>query len=264
MRCGELVLWWGLRKREGSPLRTKKVRAIPAPEDVPVIFSDERVRQLAAEAKLPLDTADLPRFAAAIRVAAETYIRDASIPSDNAVHREIKALYNAAARRRHAEVAERIDALSKRTRDFINKRAALPSIPWKIPAAAALRNEAKRDDACAAIASLLRIGGRWKQGRRRPSGRRSISFVPELYAPTLRKHLPKRKAERDFVMWLQLAYLNATEQSPPHTAHHVNRGPFARMVKACLQLVGAQAADAVELINGLQRDRRRMRKRQLL
>lgn len=248
------------RKPPGQAVRTKKVRATPSLDDVPRIFSDGRVRQLAADAKLPLDDG-LPPFAAAIRIAAETYIRDANIPSDNAVHREIKALYNAAAKRRHAEVAERIDALSNRTRDFINKRSAMPSIPWKIPAAAALRNEAKRDDACATIASLLRIGGRWKQGRRRPSGKRSMSFIPELYAPKLQKHLPKRKAERDFVMWMQLAYLNATEQSPPHTAHHVNRGPFARMVKACLQLVGAQAADVVELINELQRQRRQMRKR---
>jgi hypothetical protein len=250
-------------KAEGAGVRINKVRGIPALEEVPCIFSDGRVRQLAGVAKLPLD-ADLPCFAAAIRVAAETYIRAASIPSDNTVHREIKGLYSAAARRRHAEVAKRIDALSKRTRDFINKRSARPSIRWKIPAAAALRDEAKRDDACEAIVSLLRIGGRWEQGRRRPSGKRSMSFIPEFYAPKLQKHSPKRKAERDFVMWMQLAYLNVTEQSPPHTAHHVNRGPFARMVKACLHLVGAQAADAVELINELQWQRRQMRKRQLL
>jgi hypothetical protein len=252
-------------------VRTRKVRAIPAPEQVPRIFSDECVRQLAGVAKLPLD-ADLPRFAAAIRAAAEAYIRTASVPDDNAVHHEIKALYNAAARCRHTEVAGRIEKLSPRTRDFLNKRAKRPSIPWKIPAAAALRDEAARDDACAAIVSLLRIGGHWvgpgsgkpEEGRRRPGGKRSRSFIPELYAPKLQKRQQKRKAERDFVMWMQLAYLNATEQSPPHTAHHVNRGPFARMVKRCLQLVGAQAADAVELINALQWQRKQMLKQQLL
>lgn len=243
-------------------MRTKKVRSIPAPEAVPLIFSDERVQQLAAEAKLPPD-ADLPRFAAAIRSAAEIYIRDISTADDNAVHHEIKALYSAAKRHRYAETAELIDNLSKRTREFINKRAERPSVPWKIPAAGALRNEATRDNTCAAIVSLLRIGGRWEQGRRRPGGKRSMSFVPTLYAPKLQTRPEKRKTERAFVMWLQVAYTEATGQLPSLTANPERPGPLARMAKACLKLVGMPAVDAVELINGLHHRRRQIRKRQL-
>jgi hypothetical protein len=237
-------------------------RPIIAARDAPDIFSDECVRALAAKAKLPSD-ADLPRFVAAIQAAAEIYIRDIGIADDNAVHHEIKALYSAANRRKYAETAERIDTLSKRTREFINKRAERPNIPWKIPAATALRKNATQDDACAAIGSLLRMGGRWELGRRRQGGKRSMSFVPVLYAPKLHKHPPKRKAERDFVMWLQVAYTEATGQMPPLTAHHDNPGPFARMAKECLKLIGMPAADAVELINKLQGQRKKMSKRQL-
>jgi hypothetical protein len=244
-------------------VRTNKVRSIPALEDVPRIFGDECVRQLASVAKMPLNAADLPRFAAAIRSTAETYIRDASIPNRNAMHHEIKALYNAAARHRCKKAADLIDTLSQPTRDFINKRSNQANIPWRLPAAAALRDKATQDAACQALVSLLSRGGRWREGRRRAGGGRPMVWKPCLYAPTLQKSPPKRKAERDFIMFLQVDYLNATGQSPPHTAHHVNRGPFARIVKACLQLVGAQAADAVELINELQRQRAQMRKRQL-
>jgi hypothetical protein len=221
---------------------------------VPRIFSDDNVRQLVAQAKLPLlPDADLLRFAAGLRSAAEIYIRDVRVADDNAVHHEIEALYRAAHRRRYEEAAEQIEGLSNRTRDFIKKRCARPSVPWRLPRADALRHSATRDDACLAIVSLLRVGGRWQEGRRRPGGKRSMTFVAALHAPKLQKHPPKRRAERDFIMWLQVAYAEATDQLPPLTANPERPGPFARMAKACLRQLGMEAADVVELINELHR-----------
>jgi hypothetical protein len=235
-----------------------KDQRILALDQVPIVFSDAQVRQFAAKAKLPADT-NLTRFAAAIRDAAMIYVRDAGTPDGNAVHHEIKALYSAASRHRYKEAAERIEALSQQTRDFINRRAERPNVPWQIPAADTLRDKATREAACQTIINLLSQGGRWREGRRRTGGERSMVWEPKLYAPTLQKRPPKRKAERDFVMWLQIAFLDATEQSPPHTAHHVNPGPFARMVKTCMRLI-APAADTVKIINELQRQRREKKK----
>jgi hypothetical protein len=254
MRCGAQCAVVGLRRHaEVLAVPTTK-RRILAVRDVPQIFSDDNVRRLAAETKLPLppDT-DLPRFAAGIRSAAEIYIRDVDTADNNAVHHEIKTLYSAANRRRYVETAKRIDSLSQRTRDFINERSKRPNVPWVLPHADALRSEATRDDACAVIVSLLRVGGRWQEGRRRPSGKRSMTFVATLHAPKLQKHPPKREAERDFVMWLQVAYTETTGQLPPLTANPERLGPFARMAKACLKLIGMPAADIVELINELDR-----------
>jgi hypothetical protein len=236
-----------MREVQAVPAKTRKIA--PA-QDVPKIFSDDRVRQLAAEAKLP-SNADLPRFAAAIRDAAAIYIRDVSTSDDNAVHHEIKALYGAAARRRYADAAERIANLSKRTRDFISKRGERPSVPWKLPDADTLRNEATRDDACAAIVSLLRIGGRRQEGRRRPGGKRSMTFTATLHAPKLQKHPQKRQAERNFVMSLQLAYTEATGQLPSLTVNPERPGPFAKMAKVCLKSIGMPAAGVIELISEL-------------
>ena len=100
----------------------------------------------------------------------------------------------------------------------------------------------RRDDACEAIAGLLRVG--LKGGK------------PLLNAPQPRQRPPRREAELTFVMWLGIAYLDATSSTPPpDTANPERPGPFARMVQACLEKI-APGADGVGLINELHRRRK--------
>jgi hypothetical protein len=67
----------------------------------------------------------------------------------------------------------------------------------------------------------------------------------------------KLEPERDFVMWLQCAYWEATGSEPALTARHADDsrdvGPFARFAHECLRLVGTKHADVVGLINELHR-----------
>jgi hypothetical protein len=52
-------------------------------------------------------------------------------------------------------------------------------------------------------------------------------------------------------MWLQVAYLDAAGMAPALTASAERQGPFVRLVRERLRLVGAKEADAVGLINDL-------------
>jgi hypothetical protein len=251
------------RCRAGVVAVSTKRRQIGAVYDVPQIFSDDNVGRLVADAKLPFPPrADLPRFAADIRCAAERCIADL-----NSVHDEIKGLYSAANRRRYLDAAERLERLSKQARDFIGKRSARPTVPLELPSSDALRHPETQDEACAAIVSLLRIGGRWQEGRRRPGGKRSMTFVATLHAPP---PPPKRQAELNFVMLLQVAYAEATGKPPALTVNPQRPGPFARLAKACLRFIGAASVDVNDLVNELNRrarrkgrPKRKVRKRQL-
>jgi hypothetical protein len=242
-------------------VRVKKERRIPKAQDVPRIFSDQRIRELAAEAKLLLN--DNLRFAAGAREAALIYIGDASAASDNEVHHEVDELLRAADRAvkrpkhkdaAYEDVAKRIERLSERTRELLNERS-IRAAALEMPDPEALRDPTRRDEACEAIARLCRIGACGKEGRRRPGGKRSMTMVSMLHAPEAEQHPARRKAELNFVMWLRVAYLEATGKRPSPTANPARPGPFARMVQACLDEIRA-SANAVELLNELQQRRK--------
>jgi hypothetical protein len=236
-----------------------KVRRTIALKEVPIVFSDDCVRQLAAEAKLPLH--DVSRISTAIRHAAESYICDANTADDNVVHHEIRTLYYAARRHRCPESARLIEALSPRTREIIAKRAARPSVPWRLPDASALHDtdETSRLAACHDIMRLLARGGQWRKGRVRPGGDRSMMWDPILIGPTPQRRVRRRAAENSFILKLQLAHLNATGRAPPFTAHYASMGPFIRFARACLRSVAGPAPNAIEIINQLQRRRIRLK-----
>jgi hypothetical protein len=234
----------------------KKDRRIPAPEELPSIFDDKCIRELAHTARLP-QTADIPRFAAAVLDAANLYIRDASIASNNEVYHEIDGLLRAADRAVNARkrqdaacetVAVRVELLSERTRNLLNEWGTRPDPE-------VLRDPATQCAACETIASLCRIGAGWREGRRRPGGRRSITKASVLHAPPLQQHPARREAQLDFVIWLQVAYLEAAGKSPPATSHPGRPTPFAQMAQLCLDKLQA-GANAVEMINELQRQRK--------
>lgn len=241
------------RRGLGWPMRIKKERSIIRASDVSRIFADDQIRDLMKDAKLRLPGgADFDRFAAGVRTAASIYARDAREPTANELRREIVALYKAADARAYDDVAARVVGLSRPARATLNAH----NLHDALPAADILLNAAQREAACEAIVRLCRIGGRLAKGRKRPSGKRSRpTFEALLFAPAPQRHFPKRDAERGFVMWLRVAYQEATDEPPPRTARHGTDGrrpgPFTRFVSECLRLVGARDADAVELINAL-------------
>ena len=65
-------------------------------------------------------------------------------------------------------------------------------------------------------------------------------------------------------MWLRIAWFDATGEEASRTVDPGRPGPFARMVRECLILVGAGHADAIGLLNELNQIRREMSRRSAL
>lgn len=244
-------------------MRAKKDRRIPTPEELPNTFDGEFIRGLARTARLP-PTADIPRFTAAVLDAARLYIRDVSVASNNEVHHEVDRLLRAADRAVRARkrkdaacgvVAAQVERLSERTRKLLNEWGTLPDPE-------VLRDPGTQRGACENVASLCRMGAGWQEGRRRPGGKRSMTMVSVLYAPPLQQHPARREAQLNFVMWLQMAYLEAAGEPPPATAHPGRPSRFAQMAQVCLDKLQA-GADAVALVNKLKRrkDKQQLRQR---
>ncbi len=186
-------------------MRVKKERQIPKAQDVPRIFSHQRIRELAAEAKLPLG--DALRFAALAREAALIYIGEASTPSGNEIHYEVDQLLRAADRavkqRKGKEaacedVARRFERLSEPTRKLLKERSVRPTVTLEMPDPEAFRDIARRDEACETIARLCRIGACREEGRRRPGGKRSITIASTLHAPELQQQPARQRSRAQF------------------------------------------------------------------
>jgi hypothetical protein len=230
-------------------MRGRKSGSIIVTDDVPSIFGDCCMRRLAAIAKLPA-SADLDAFAKGIREAASIYVREGREPTDNELHREITELHRAATATRYDQVATLIESLSPKALAVLSRRAA-----FELPSPAEVRDARQRAKACATVTSVCAFGGAQVEGRKRSSGKRSITWRPLLYAPQPRRNFRRRDAERNFVMWLRIAWLDATGVEASRTARHSGPGrdvgPFARFVRECLRLVGAGHCDVVELLNEL-------------
>jgi hypothetical protein len=243
----------------------RKVRQIIAAEAVPAVFGAATIELLAEIAGLP-PTADLARFGEAIREAARIFARDAGTANVNRVHDEIAALrkvVDPAKAPQWAAIASALEALSPEARKLLAERGLRQSVATALPSPAIFQDPEHREAARAALVRLCQLGGKWIKGRRRPLGKCSRpTWRPLLHAPEPRKQIVKRKAEREFVMWLRIAWLEATGELPSRTARHKDAGrklgPFARFARECLELVGAHDADVVELINELHRRRRKM------
>jgi len=84
-----------------------------------------------------------------------------------------------------------------------------------------------------------------------------MTMISVLHAPALKQHPARREAQLYFMMMLRAAVLEATGMPPPRTAHHDVPTPFAEMAQVCLDKLQA-GANAVKLINALQRRRKLM------
>jgi hypothetical protein len=240
----------------------KKQIAIAA-DDVLRVFGDECIEQLAKIGHLPAD-ADRYRFAAGVREAARIYACDAGRVTPGTVRDEIAVLYKASERRQYDRVASLLGGLSPQARAYLTMRLDLPGprrAELKLPPIEALRDPAKRAEACEMIKRLCHIGGQFVEGRKRSTGKRSITWQPTLFAPVPNKHPPKHETERRLVMHIRSAWLEAVGEPPTATVNPSRPDrPFANLVRECLKLVGANA-DAVALINELHRRRSSERQR---
>jgi hypothetical protein len=139
--------------------------------------------------------------------------------------------------------------LSAETRQFLSKRNHQGAAFLNDPSP--LLDPARQQKVAEQLAAVCRVGGKVVAGRKRQSSRQSKTFVPELYAPPASAQFEKRAAERTFLMWLRVAWLEATgDRQTAMTAQAGSfMGPFARLVCDCLKRVGATDVDGVELIN---------------
>ncbi len=269
----------------------KSRRAI-AEADVPRLFDDTCIEDLAKLSPLPA-TADRQIFANGIREVACVFARDIRIPNANDLSDEIKKLHRTAEARQFEKVAILLTELSQIARDWLTNRAdrisrnnvgkrsyprvsaigrngqvltRKPTAPLSIapPSPDDLRDKSRREDACATVAMLCRTGGRYVEGRRRPTGKRSKSnWQWELSAPEKTRHPARRKVEREFVGGLREVWLKSTGKAPSRTADRRNLGPFARLVQECLRLVGVYDGNTsvAEMINQCEGRRRELRNR---
>jgi hypothetical protein len=176
-------------------------------------------------------------------------VRASGIPPSTEVRRASASLPEAAERRDFEKLIGLRHDLSLEARAILGLPEATD-----LRDEARLRDEALRDEAAAALASHCRIGGQLVEGRRRSSGKRSSPTLrPNLYAPTARRNFLRREAERNFVERISIAWEKSTGKKPPRTARRADDsrriGPFTRLVQECLDMVGADHADPVALIN---------------
>jgi hypothetical protein len=209
------------------------------PSDILKLFDEQTIRELAMKAGLPSD-ADLVKFGEGVRHAAEAF-REAGRPPSGEV--EIAKLHSLAecvsaggpeAEKAATELAEGLHKLSQDTGRRLRMRSEQRSVPT--PTAATIEDPNTRQKAATQLARLLSFGGR-RSGR---------TFKPYLCVPKPKRGRPQDIASLYLVAGLWGAYWEATARRPPLTAHHAEPGPFVRLVRACLERLGAANVDAVE------------------
>jgi|SRR5215831_13031875 len=142
--------------------------------EIPRILDDACIKRLATT-RLPA-RADLRRFAEGVREAARIYAKDARVPTDNELHAEIAALYRSAERKQYEQVAALLEGLSQKARGLLNRRGARPRLGLELPTANALSDAAQQKKARETVLRLCGLGGKYVEGRRRSSGKRSRTW----------------------------------------------------------------------------------------
>src|SRR5262249_10117219 len=136
-----------------------------AAEDVPKVFSDDVIQDLANIGKLG-SSADLRRFALGVHAAARTYAKEIRTPDANDWFREVKLLESAARRRDFDRVRKLLDGMSSKCRVEMTHRGTLPGFrnmnggaPVTLPSAAVMSDPAQRDEACRLVELMCVRGG---------------------------------------------------------------------------------------------------------
>ena len=146
--------------------------------------------------------------------------------------------------------------LSPASRDRLTWASRAPNPPPPLPTPDALRDPTRQVQACKDIFCLAAYGAELKEGRERPDGKQSIDWLDyHINAPSPPRGRPPQNLEEQFVSSIQEAFLKAGLE-PPWDADRGKPGPFARLVRSCLKLVGSRA-DAVGVIRKLHQQRKR-------
>ncbi len=226
---------------------------------------DQEIQAAIATARLPRSShVDRDALARGIQHAIEVYWQTDA--PDHVVAKAIRDLHKlarkvAAGDPRYApQLAEMFERLPAAARCLLSERdsrlASRRGGRVRLPSVAQLANPANACAAAADLRDLIQSGATLKEGRQRPGGKRSRPTVrPILRAPKVKRGHPTHWRERALLMWLAIAWLEATGREPPCSAHHDKRGPFVRLVAAVLESVGARYIDAVELVNWYGRER---------
>lgn len=235
------------------------------PSDVPKMFDSVQMQGFASKLKLPPTC--VSQLGEDVRTSVLDYLSKRAGLSNDALRREIEALYRSADRKKYTELARAIENMSPATRHELERRRKSISEKdpgWRIPDPAELRNENTRERAAAGLKALMQVGRCRTEGRKRPNGKRSRdTWDPILHAPHPTRAEPRREAERDLIIHLQMDVTNAGGQVP-RTGNREKVGPFVVFAAEVLKLVGAAGPHnnvsptgmAVELLNSLQKRRR--------
>jgi hypothetical protein len=241
-------------------------RSLIAISDVEGVFNDEIVKELARTAKLPADV-DIARWAQSIRIAARSFLEEKAKLNLPQLRTAIERLYQLNTRaekgndRTARALARAVDAIPADVRQWL--LSCNTPRDRNIPTATEILAPATRQSAVERFRLILSYGGSIVAGRERSGGRHSRSFKPLLRVPKVGRGHPRGEAEREFIQWLAVAYVEVMERPPPRTAHYdVDiRGPFSRFVHRCFELVGAPTGNVTRLLNQYGAARRRDEKR---
>ena len=230
-------------------------RSLMAVTDVKQIFNGPVVKELACIAKLPT-SADISRFAQSVRIAAGVFLKAKGRLTAPQLRAAITKLYQLTVSAERGgdkaalAVARALDTLPADVRRWLT--SCNKPHNRTIPSAAEIRSLATRQTAIERLRLIVSYGSISVVGRKRPGGHRSRSAKPLLRVPeTLKRGRPLESADREFVQWLAVAYLEAAGHPPPLTAHQSIdiRGPFPRFAYRCFELVGAPSGYVTRLIN---------------
>jgi len=243
-------------------------RSLIAISDVEGVFNDEIVKELAQTVK-PLADPDIARVARSIRSSAINFLKKKNKLSFPQLRAAMERLYRLNTRaedgndRTAQALARAVDAMHADVRQWL--LSCQRPHARNIPTATEILSPSTRQSAVARLRLILSWGGTVVAGRKRPGGRRSRSFIkPRLRLPEpIERGCPPGEAEREFVQWLALDYVEVTGRSPPRTAHYNIdiRGPFSDFVHRCFELVGAPTGNVTRLLNQYGASRRRDEKR---
>jgi len=251
----------------GCRVATRRLRdKLIAADAVEDRFDDQAIKGLGDAAGFPAGF-DLAYVRRALQSAVRDYLADAHRPpseSRTEIHDAIERL----ARRLERALGTEPCALDKARDAWAGllpaARAYLEAFApdWRLPLAESddLVDPERGPDRVRFLHGLCHRGATWKEGRRRPGGKRSRPrLAPELSAPRARRGHPPNDAEFLLCQRLATIYFGVTGQMPPYTARHGSPGPFARFVLEIFNFLGRDdtlAVDAVALVNRYGRARR--------
>ncbi len=215
--------------------------------EVDRVLDADNVACLAKEAKL-LQTADLKRFRGFLKSAIHGFLIDIDRPLPAAVRREIAELNRRtrAVGKDDAGIGD-LKGVLKQLSPEAREHLYSPNHP--IPDATDLDDPARRDAVLHRLAGLTVRGAEWKPGRMRRGGKRSRdTLTRRLEGPPAVRGRPPNRAGLLLCKTLAAAYAELSGRPLPRSVHHLNPGPFVRLVKGVLRLAGAPDVDEVELV----------------